>query len=316
MTAIARAAPADAPGRGRRHSSRTLGIFAVLGATLFWSFGGVLGRATAVTGVVLSFWRMWIATVVMSVVAAATRKWPALSDLRRCALTGVVFGINICAFFITLQYVSIAVALVIGALTPVVALPIAVVFLGERLTTVKVVCAIAAVGGVVVAVLTAPPTNGGRDTVIGYVWAVASLLIWVAYIFASKRVRQQVETVRLMWVVSFVGALTVSVIAAVSRADLGSMHGTDWWWVVLLAVGPGLAGHGLFVWAQPRVDSSVSSVLMQAEPVGASIAAWVILGQGMALAQSLAMAVVLAALCTLAYREARDGAIVVGDGLS
>ena len=262
------------------------------------------------TGVVLGFWRMWIASVVMTVVVAVMHRWPSRLDIRRCAAMGVLFGFNICAFFITLQYVSIAVALIIGALTPVVALPIAVVFLGERLTAVKAGCALTAVAGVVASVVTAPASGDGSDTTIGYAWAVASLLIWVGYIFASKRVRRQVETVRMMWVLSVVGAITVTVIAAVTRADLGSMHGTDWVWVTLLSIGPGIVGHGLFAWAQPRVDSSVSSVLIQAEPVGASLVAWVFLGQVVSFAQALSMSVVLAALCTLAYREARDTDVV------
>jgi drug/metabolite transporter (DMT)-like permease len=84
------------------------------------------------------------------------------------------------------------------------------------------------------------------------------------------------------------------------------MHGVGWLWVTLLSVGPGLAGHGLFAWAQPRVDSSVSTVLIQGEPVGASIIAWIFLGQSMTVSQSLSMAVVLTALCVLAYHEAHE----------
>jgi drug/metabolite transporter (DMT)-like permease len=51
----------------------------------------------------------------------------------------------------------------------------------------------------------------------------------------------------------------------------------------------------------------VSTVLIQGEPVGASIVAWIFLGQSMTLGQSLSMAVVLLALCVLAYHEAREG---------
>ena len=94
------------------------------------------------------------------------------------------------------------------------------------------------------------------------------------------------------------------------------MEGTDWLWVTLLCLGPGIAGHGLFAWAQPRVDSSVSSVLIQGEPVGASIAAWVFLGEAMSVAQMASMGVVLVALCVLAYDEARDGKVIIEDGLS
>ncbi len=300
---------------GTRSSHRTLGVAAVLGATVFWSFGSVLGKATGVSGVVLGFWRMWIATVLMSIVVVVTRKWPSWADIRRAAPMGVVFGFNICVFFITLQYVSIAVALIIGALTPVVALPIAVIFMGERLTMLKVVCALAAVAGVVGAVVASPSGDDNENTVVGYLWAVGALLIWVVYLLASKKVRREVETVRLMWVVSISGALAVSVLVLFVDVDLGEMQGTDWWWVVLLALGPGLLGHGLFVWAQPRVDSSVSSVLIQAEPVGASIAAWVFLGEALTLAQVLSMSVVLVALGVLAYREAREDHVVLDDAL-
>lgn len=297
-------------------SDRTVGVAAVLGATVFWSFGSILGKLADVSGVTLGFWRMWIATAVMSGVCVVTRRLPTWNDIRRGALLGALFGCNIVAFFITLQHTTVLVALIIGSLTPVVALPIAVVFMGERLTAVKAGCAVAATVGVVVAVVAAPPNSDGENTVVGYAWAVASLLIWVVYLFVNKRVRAHVETVRLMWVVSAVGAVTVSAIAMVVTADLGEMQGADWLWVTLLALGPGLIGHGLLTWAQPRVDSSVSSVLIQAEPVGATLWAWLFLGESVSPAQVAAMGVVVVALAVLAASEAREGRVVVDDGLS
>jgi drug/metabolite transporter (DMT)-like permease len=303
-------------GRADEPSGRAAGVVATLGATAFWSFGSVLGVAADVSGVVLGFWRMWIALAFLSLIVLVTRRFPSWHDIRRAAPMGVLFGFNLCAFFITLQYVSIAVALIIGALTPVVALPIAVFFLGERLTPMKVICAVAAVAGVVGAILASPPNDDGGNTAIGYLWAVASLFIWVAYLFAGKSARRQVETVRLLWASTLAGSVTVSVIAIVVRADLSEMHGIGWLWVTLMALGPGILGHGLFAWAQPRIDSSVSSVLIQGEPVGAALAAWVFLDQPVTLAQMLWMAVVLVALGVLAYREAREDILVVDDALA
>jgi drug/metabolite transporter (DMT)-like permease len=296
-----------------RTRSSTLGVAAVLGATVFWSFGGVLGKATRVSGVTLGFWRMWIATAVLSVIVVVARRIPTLRDLRGAAALGVLFGLNICSFFEALQHLNVAPALVIGSLTPVVALPIAVVWMGERLTALKVLCAVAAVAGVVVSVLATPSGADSGNSAIGYVWAVVSLVVWVAYLLAAKRVRGRVDTLPLMWVLSFVGALTVSLLALLLRTDLGQMKGNDWWWVLLLALGPGIAGHGLLTWAQPRVDASATSVLIQAEPVGAAIAAWVFLGERVSLVQGLSMVVVIVALVALAYNESR--AIAVDDAL-
>ncbi|MFM7252775.1 MAG: DMT family transporter [Ilumatobacteraceae bacterium] len=299
------AAPDAASASGAR-SVTAIGIGAVLASTVFWGIGSSFGAKADLPGVVLSFWRMWIATAMILVVVAVTRRWPTWVDFRRSAPMGVLFGLNICSFFITIEYISTSVALIIGALTPVVALPVAVLFMGERLTAAKVISAVVAVAGVIGAVLAAPASGSADDTTVGYVWAVISLFAWVTYLLASKRVRRKVETVRLLACSSVVGGVTVSVIALVIGADVGQMDGPRWMWISLLALVPGLLGHGVFSWAQPRVDASVSSVLIQAEPVIASFAAWGILGQRVSLLQMLSMGVVVAALGALAWSESRD----------
>jgi drug/metabolite transporter (DMT)-like permease len=296
--------------------TRSAGVIAVLSASLFWSFGGVLGKSTGASGIVLSFWRLWIASAVLLLVSAAMHRWPSRADLKASCIAGILFGLNLCVFFITLQYTTIAVALIIGALSPVLALPIAVMFMGERVTGVKVGCALVAVTGVVIAVLTAPAAADGTTTKpIGYVWAVVSLLVWVLYLLQTKRVRATVETVRYMTSVTIIGTVTVSMLALVTRSHLSQIHGAGWLWVTLLALGPGIAGHGLVAWAQPRVDASVTSVLIQLEPVGASIAAWVFLDERVSLPQALAMMVVVGALSVLAYRESRERILLIDEAV-
>ncbi|MEQ1874414.1 MAG: DMT family transporter [Ilumatobacteraceae bacterium] len=288
------------------------GVAAVLGASMFWSFGGVLGKSADVGGVVLSFWRLWMGSLILAIVAMVTHRWPSWSDFKDSLISGVLFGLNLCIFFITLQYTSIAVALIIGALTPVVAFPVAVKFMGEHLTPVKIACSVLAIAGVTVAVLTAPSVGGVSTKPIGYVWAVASLLVWSLYLLQTKRVRARVETVRYMVSVCMIATLTVSAMVLILRSDIGRVHGAGWLWIALLAIGPGIAGHGLVAWAQPRVDASVTSLLIQFEPVGASIVAWIVLDERVSLPQGIAMLVVVAALGVLAYWESR---VVVFDEL-
>ena len=297
--------------------ARRLGVVAVLMATVFWSFGGVLGKSTGASGIVLSFWRMWVALAVLLAISAVLRRWPSWADVRATASAGVLFGLNICVFFVALQHTSIAVVVIIGALSPVLVLPYARAFMGERVTMLKAVCATVAVTGVVVAVIVAPSGGGGSTTTLaGYLWSVASLLFWVAYMLVTKRVRDRVETVRFLTSVSGVAALTVSLLVVITGSELGQVSGTGWWWVVILAIGPGITGHGLVTWAQPRVDASVTTLLIQAEPVGATLAAWVFLSERVSALQALAMAVVIAALCVLAYRESREGPILIDEAVS
>ena len=108
---------------------------------------------------------------------------------------------------------------------------------------------------------------------------------------------------------------TVTLLVVVTRSDLSQIHGAGWLWVTLLAIGPGIAGHGLVAWAQPRVDASVTSVLIQLEPVGASIAAWVFLDERVSLPQALAMLVVIGSLSLLAVRESREHLVLVDEAV-
>ena len=290
---------------------------AVLAAATFWSFGSVLGKSTHASGVVLSFWRLWIASVVMLMIVAATSRWPTRQDFKRAAVAGVLFGLNICVFFIALETVTIATALIIAALAPVVALPVSVLLFGERLTFLKTICAAGSVIGVIVAILVAPSSGSdAHNTKVGYLWAVLALVFWVGYLLVSKGVRAKVETVRFMFVVSLIGAVTVSVLVVIGSKHLGEIHGASWAWVTMLAIGPGIAGHGLVAWAQPRVDASVTTVLIQLEPVGASAAAWVVLSERISFAQAIAMTGVIAALCVLAYSESRAGVVEIVDAVS
>jgi drug/metabolite transporter (DMT)-like permease len=60
----------------------------------------------------------------------------------------------------------------------------------------------------------------------------------------------------------------------------------------------------------------VSSLLIQAEPVGAAIAAWVFLGEKVGLVQGIAMGVVLVSLGVLAWREARDVGLTLDEAIA
>ena len=285
---------------------RTSAIAAVLVATAIWSFGGVLAKAAGTTGIVTTFWRAWMATILLGAIAVARQSLPTAAELRRSLLAGVLFGTNLCLFFSALESISIASALVIASLTPVGMLPIAVLMLGERLTPAKVGCALVAVGAAVVAVLAAPQaTAGQRSTALGFVLVSLAIVVWLAYLTAAKQVRKSVRTIPFMFSITATTAVIMTP-AMLLRGNGGTpSDSTGWLWLLLLAIGPGISGHGLVVWAQDKIDASVSAVLMQAEPVGATIAAYFLLHEQVSLVQALAMAVVVAALCLLMLREAR-----------
>ena len=299
--------PTTTPAPERRQVG--LGVGAVLVATLCWSFGGVIAEAIDAPGVVTTVYRLWMGSVLLVAIGAATRRLPSWRELRLVAPSGALFGLNLCLFFTSLNYTSVANAIIVGALTPVIMLPIAARLLGERLDLVKVACATVAVAGVVVAVLTGPGggSSGGRS-LRGDLLAVGSLLLWIGFLTSAKRVRAQVGTLQFLTATTLAAAGAVTPLALLGPYDLGAISGVDWPLLVALTVVPGMLGHGLVAWAQRHVDATVSAVLMQGEPVGGTILAALLLGQAMTVPQGFAMAMVIAALAVLAATDRRRAA--------
>ena len=98
------------------------------------------------------------------------------------------------------------------------------------------------------------------------------MLAWVVYLFITKKARAGIGTLEYMTAMNLTAAATVlPLLVLFDRSSVLPPAG-GWGWIVLLALVPGFLGHGLLTWAQPLVDLSVSSILLQAEPVSAAIA--------------------------------------------
>jgi drug/metabolite transporter (DMT)-like permease len=290
-----------------RQVTQRTGIFAVLGATVAWSFGGVLAKSVGAPGVVTTMWRNWAAAGLWLALAALTHQLPTAGQLKRAIPAGMLFGINLALFFSALSYIPIVSALIVVALTPVAMMPVARQLLGERITGARLGCALLAVSGVIAYTLVAPSGGSGVNPrpLLGYGLVVAAMLLWVAYLVVSKRVRAEMSTVPFLSSISLVGAIVVTPAVFLLGQNPGAVHGRGWLWIVLLAIGPGMLAHGLVAWAQRHVDASVLSVLMQAETVGAAVIAWIALDERLNTAQIGALCLVLFALVALAVNEDR-----------
>jgi drug/metabolite transporter (DMT)-like permease len=77
------------------------------------------------------------------------------------------------------------------------------------------------------------------------------------------------------------------------------MESLDWVYVLAMAIGPGLVGHGLMTWAQSHVDVTLASLLGLMSPVISTVAAWFVFGESLTPWQIVGAAVVLSFLALL-----------------
>ena len=261
-------------GRGLR--ATRLGVAAVLLPVVAWSFQNTIVKIVHVQPVAFAFWRLWLATAIMLLVLAVTRRHVSWQILRASAPAGVLFAFNLIFFFSAIRHTAVADVLVIGSLQPALTVLAAGRMFGERVTRGEVVWILASVAGVIAFVVGSRTTPSWSLT--GDLFAVGSLLVFTVYLFVSKRVRQQTGPLEFMACVCVVAAFVITPVALLSGQPLGDVRWQDWLWLVVFAISA-QGGHLLVAWAHNHVDLTVATLLILAETPLSAIAALVVLGE-------------------------------------
>jgi hypothetical protein len=80
---------ARVPAWGRALSAKTLGVLAVLGLVVAFSFSSTLVKRAETPGVLVAFWRLATVSLVWNVVLWSTGRRVALRDVREVWIPGV-----------------------------------------------------------------------------------------------------------------------------------------------------------------------------------------------------------------------------------
>ncbi len=287
----------------------TLALFAVGLAVATWGWSNVAIKAVGVSGLVASFYRLWLALpplwlavfVVPGLRARLDRNW-ARASLRG----GLLFGFHQILFFTSLKLTSVANVSIIGALQPALVLVVAGPMFGESASFRSILWSVLALLGTAVVVVASHGTPGWSP--LGDVLAFANLFVFTAYFLASKRIRATVGTSEYVIGLTTVAALVVFVAAISTGQDLASPRGSDWGILVGLALVSGTLGHLLTNWAHPHASAFIVSIMFLGVPVLASAGAAVYLGETLGAWQIVGGATVLIAIAVIVLSSGAEAA--------
>ena len=131
----------------------------------------------------------------------------------------------------------------------------------------------------------------------GDLMAIVNLGLWTVYFIKVKHLRNDgVHAPSFVAAVFLVAAVCVTPWALANHGDLGAVHGSDWWLLLAMVVGPGVLGHGLMTWAQRHLDITLASLLTLGQPPLTALGAWFIFNERLETAQLVGACVVMAAL--------------------
>ena len=272
-----------------------LGYGAVLVVVLLWGMGPLFVRAVDASALTIATARNWIAVPVAILIAYVAKAPLTWQWLRASFPGGVCFAIAQTLGFASFQETSLAIAAIIGAISPLVIVIVAVPLFGERLTGKQIALMGLAFAGVLAVVLGAE--SGGDASLFGDLLAFGSLFAMTAYLLLMKQARMQdVPAAAYVAGVFLVCAILVTPIDLIWGDGLSAIVGFDWLWIVMLAVFAGCFGHTLMTWAQRHVNVGVASILVLATTVLTAAGGWIFFGQELSVVQIVAGFVVLVAL--------------------
>ncbi len=272
-------------------------------AVCAWSTGTVLAKGIGMGGLAIGAYRFWffaICIVVWMYVRGARFRWRVV---RNSMWGGIALGADVALFFSAIKLTSVVNATIIGSMQPIVVGVIAARFFGERIRPRDALWSLVALSGTVV-VVTAAAGDDISD-VRGDLLALAAMLSWSGYFIASKNSKRNMTPTEFTAGTALWTAAICTPLGFAFGQDMSWPSWQHWALLAAMAVGSGIVGHALMNWSLVRIPLWVGSTFTLLIPVFSAILAWIFLGEAVALAQWVAMAVVIGALAVVVHGQSR-----------
>jgi drug/metabolite transporter (DMT)-like permease len=285
-------------------------VAAVVGLVLAFSLSSTLVKRAETPGLLLAFWRLVTVSLVWNLLLAATGRRVTTAGMRQVLAPGVFFGLNLSCFFVGATHNSVANAALIGSLAPFLIVPAGVVLFRERIGWPALAFATVAFGGVALVLTSAPA--GGDASLQGNVLGVTAMLLLVAYVVSTRRLRRDMDVTTFMATICPIATVVVLPLALADGGVLG-MSGTGWTYMLVLAATSGVIAQGLVVYAQGTIQIGTIGIAQVAQPALAVTCSLVLLGEVVNRRQVAGIALVVCGLLAFALvnggRSARSAPV-------
>ena len=258
-----------------------------------FSLSSTLVKRAESPGVLVAFWRMATVALLWNAYLWVTGRHLTWQHLRQAFIPGVFFGLNLAAFFFGATHNSVANAALIGSLAPFFIVPVGARLFREYINPRALVFALLAFGGTAIVLLSAPPN--GDASARGNVFGVLAMLLWVSYVTSTRYFRREMDVATFMATATPIATLAVLPLA-LAHGDVFGMSPTGWFYMLVLALLIGIAGHGLMVFAQRSIQIGTIGIAQVVQPALAVVWSFLLLGERINVWQAIGIAIVIGGL--------------------
>lgn len=230
---------------------------------------------------IIAFYRLAFAVILMlPLILIKYRhefKLIARRDWSLTILSGLFLALHFILWFESLNYTSVTSSVVLVSLQPIFAFVGTYFMFKERFSIAAVISLIITIVGSLI--IGWGDFQIGGMALLGDFLAILGTILVTGYFLLGQKMRRSLSLITYTFIVYTSSVFFLFVYnLAIGSAFFG--YSTDiWGWFILLAIVPTFLGHSVLNWALKWVSTSTVSMAIVFEPIGASILAYVILGE-------------------------------------
>lgn len=251
-----------------------IGIIAISTASIFIK----LCEAPAL---IIATYRMMIASLVLIPFACYKKTWRGWerSDMRWFFLSGLFLSLHFALWIASLKYTSVASSVVLVTTHPIFVGIGSWLFLKEQMGMKLVL-------GIALSVLGSGLIGYGdmvwsKEALMGDGFALLGAIAASGYLLVGRKMRKDQELFSYIFPVYSTAGLILILLSLIFQKSFGGYSPSTYFYLFLLALIPQLIGHTTFNWALKYLTVSMVAITILGEPIGSTILAYFILGEGL-----------------------------------
>jgi drug/metabolite transporter (DMT)-like permease len=268
----------------------TIGIFASSTASIFIRYAQEFAPS-----LVIAAYRLGIASLILlPILIQRERKILAsldASQIKWVVGSGFFLSIHFATWITSLEYTTVANAVVFVSMAPLFVALASPMFLNEPIhPSIKSALALALLGTVIIAVsdvchldagLQCPPLERffTGESLKGDLLAIGGAIAGAGYILVGRKVRAEIALLPYIGMVYSIAALFLITYVFIAGLEPFRFPPITYLWFLLLALFPQLVGHSMINWALRFMTAAYVSITLLGEPIGSSILAFLILDE-------------------------------------
>lgn len=271
------------------------------------SVASILVLLSKASAVACAFWRTFLSAIILWFMKLLlNRSWIGLRDYKVLSLI-VLSGVFLAAHFLfwmeSLFLVPVAVSTTIVVSYPLFSLVVDKIIYNERIYRIQYIGLI--MGFIGIALFMEPRLIDGYS-IYGVILALLGAVAATGYFSIGRRVRKIVDLLEYTTIAYSSAAITLLIYSLISGANLIHYGLNSYVYFFLLAIIPMLGGHTLLNYVLKYIKTSSATSIALGEPVGASILAYIFLGQIITPIQIFLIILVLSSIILVLYPDIRN----------